>query len=129
MAAKAAGKGSTKGRGIDGRKSGAKSKPTGRSTGRKVDRQELIRKARNRVYREIDGVVHDLIEEAKKGSHTTAKFLFEFAGVDKVPFDDGEQVQAQDSLTILLKSLGVHNDVSAGETADVAGQKSRADCI
>lgn len=68
-------------------------------------RAKLAQETRDEVFRKASEMVKKMIEDVKKkGSHTTAKFLFDFAGIDQIPLNEKQRKQAEDSLAALLLS-------------------------
>lgn len=91
-----------------------------------VDLEEVRKTIKAKVGKQFEGIVDGLIEAAKAGNVTQAKYLFEIIGL--YPAKAGEEATDPDDTLVstLLKRLGLPEDAigdtnSAEQEAEVAG--------
>ncbi len=115
------------------RKKGTKArkrKPTEKKTGNSAStktRQNLtprqrVRKAQEKVLKEMDGIVGEICNAAKQGSHSAAKFAFDFARIPELQ-SPLEETKSQESLaSLLLDKLKAGQESRTSEEEDASSK-------
>ncbi len=76
-------------------------KPASPKRGQKLTPRQRVRKAQEKVLKEMNQIVGKMCDSAKQGNHSAAKFAFDFARIPELQ-SPLEETKSQESLASLL---------------------------